>query len=91
MDKFERELQKALSDVQNPVSALGLEANMDCARVMMEKAQECIKDKKYVRARRLILNATVTFLDVFDRLTEMSLHKGDFEKPTGKVRKLRNR
>lgn len=89
MDKFERELQRALSDVQNPVSPLGLEANMECAKVMMEKANECIKDKKYTRARKLILNATVTFLDVFDRLTEISLRKGDFEKHTGKVRKIR--
>jgi hypothetical protein len=88
MDKFERALQQALSDVQSPVSALGLEANMDCVKVLMEKAKEAIKHKKYNKARRIILNMTVTFLDVFDRLTEMADQRGDFDRPNGKVRKM---
>jgi hypothetical protein len=89
MDKFERALQMALSDVQNPVSSLGLEANMDCVKVLMEKAKEAIKNKKYNKARRLILNMTVTFLDVFDRLTEIAAQRGDFDGPKGEVRKLK--
>jgi hypothetical protein len=91
MDKFERELQKALSDVQNPKSELGLDANLECAETLFEKAKQLIGKGRFSDARKQVLNITVVCLDIFDRLTEMAMNTREFRRAERRERRNQDR